>query len=419
MSTLKLSKNFGNLLVDDSFLPNHEKTLLLRIQSKKGHLVKKSYKESEKVNITDIKSVETATFGTNNEKKDVLNKINYYISLEEKTNQFVKLNKLFISFCKTYLKVLCPRCYIKQNSVSGLNPHNSGFINLLLLNCPPESYNKLFDGLIKCFIAFLINEDQNLIPEKKGRWIETFAYIVTNIYDANENNKHIKYSNCIHDFYTGKHNEMEYMAKYKNIEQKMKPSTMNAVKTFYAYIYPALRYFNDNKNDIFIRHGLEKDTDNYNENMVFPPNNSDSGWRIHKVTNAQNQHVATRLPAYPIEFDKLPLNVCSRHSANEIYGNVKGFIARSIFGKFGGKIHIRYDKNENTMAREHLFAESAISVKSWVFTYRDNYKDSLKNEVKGAIRSIIVNKLPLIADNGLELFMNILDTTMNKFIMLH
>ena len=50
----------------------------------------------------------------------------------------------------------------------------------------------------------------------------------------------------------------------------------------------------------------------------------------------------------------------------EIYGNVKGFISRTSFKQNGGVIHIRYDKDDNIMAREHLFAESDIDIKQWV-----------------------------------------------------
>ena len=419
MSTLVLNKNFGHLLVSDDFLSDTVKTLHLRIESKKGHIIKKEVRENDKVTIEDIKSVESATFGKDSVKIDVLDKIKHIIDTENKMEQLKKLNKLFVSFCKAFLKVLCPRCYIKQTNSTGFNPHNTGKINLLFLNCQISYYNELFDGMIRCFIAYLINEDQSLIPEKKGRWIETFAHIITNIRENAEGTKkqiHFDYSKIIHIYFTG---ESTYKTEYKKLECKMKETTASYIKIFYDYMYPALKYFNDNKKDIFIRHGLEKNCESYSKTMIYPPNDNDSGWRIHKVTKANNSNVATKLPAYPIEFDKLPLTACSNHSQKEIYGNVKGFIARTPFLKNGGSIHIRYDKDDSIMAREHLFAESSIHIRNWVFTFRQNYNDKVKKEVKMSLRAIIKEGLPIVAQEALTSFANILELLTNKFIMLH
>jgi hypothetical protein len=417
MSRLILNKNFGNLLASKDFLPDSVKVLSLRIHSKKGHIIKKQVNETDKLTIIDIKTVESATFGKDDVKIDVLEKINYIISIETSIESLKTLNKLFISFCKAFLKVLCPRCYIKENKVNGINPHNTGKLNLLFLNCHPSYFNNIFDGMIKCFIAFLINEDQNIIPDKKGRWIETFAHIVSDIKEnASEKQLHFVYSNIIHNYFTGK---LTSNNAYQNIEQKMKEDTSKKIKTFYTYMYPALKYFNEHKKDIFIRHGLEKNCDNYSKNMTYPPNDNNNGWRIHKVTNAQNKNISTALPAYPIEFDSLPLRRCSSHSVKEIYGNVKGFIARTSFKQNGGVIHIRYDKDDNIMAREHLFAESDIDIKQWVFTYKHNCHDSVKDQVKTSIRAIIMSNIPLVSEEVVSNLFSNLELLTNKFIMLH
>lgn len=417
MTTLILNKDFGGLLADDDFLPNKIKVLSLRILSKKGHLVKKLVKENEKITINDIKTVESATFGKDDIKIDVLDKINYIITLETKQDNFKKLNVLFISFCKAFLKVLCPRCYIKQNNANSINHHNTGKINLLLLNCPISYYNNIFDGMIKCFIAFLINEDQTIFPEKKGRWIETFSHIVTDIKDnASEKNLHFVYSNIIHKYFV---EGIKLNNEYNILKNKMKKSSVEAIQTFYMYMYPALKYFNTNKKDIFIRHGLEKNCGNYSSNMIYPPNDDNNGWRIHKVTNIQNENIATTFPAYPIEFDIYPFKTCSTHSSKEIYGNVKGFISKTSFKNNGGRVHIRYDKDDNIMAREHLFAESSIDISKWVFTYKLNSNDSLKNQIKTSLRALIKAQLPIISDEALMHFSNNLQLLTNKFIMLH
>lgn len=415
MTTLRLNKNFGHLLVDPSFLPNEEKYLILRLQSKKGHLVKKQVKETDKFIQSDIKIIESAFFGKGDEKIDVLDKIKSIMDNDREMAQFYSLNKLFYSFCKTYLKVLCPRCFIKNNLVKNFNPHNSGLINLLFKNCHSSYEPELFHGLVKCFIAVLINEDSNLFPNKKERWIETFSYIVSNISNQNENQNHFIMANIIHNYMTNNQEGEKYIV----IENKLKLSTKNAISSFYSRIYPVLRYFNENKDDMFIRHGLEKKTDEYEENMIFPPNDSTSGWRLHKVTTSQNQSVATNLPAYPIEYDTSSLKVCSLHSSKEIYGNVKGYIAKEYFKRGGGIIHFRYEKDNSVTSREHLFAESNIHVKNWVFTYKENSRDTLKNEVKSATKAIVNANLFVMSEEGLTLFNHILDMTTRKFLMLH
>lgn len=417
MGTLTLNKNFGHLLCNSDFLPGTIKVLNLRINSKQGHLVKKMIKEDSNLSLTDIQEVETATFGKGDTKIDVLDKINDLIEKESQYLSFLNVNKIFNSFCKIYLKYLSPRCYMKECSVKDINPHNTGLINLLFSKCPTSYYNNIFDGLIKCFIAFLINEDHNLIHDKKGRWIETFSYILTNIKEKSINCNHYTISNIIHNYYNSN-------TKFSNndinkLHKTMKPSTKSMIETFYKYMYPSLKYFITNKNDIFIRHGLEKNTDNYKKNMIFPPNDMNSGWRLNKITNVNNENIACNNPAYPIEYDMLPLDGCAIHSSKEIYGNVKGFINRTSFLNNGGKVHFRYDKNDKVMAREHLFGESNINIDKWVFTYNTNCSEKLRKEVKKSVKSIIVAEIPIINHEGLGWFYNNYKATINKFIMLH
>lgn len=416
MSKIALNKNFGHLLADNNFLPGKTKFLNLTVLTRSGSLIKKQFKENEKVVVTDIKNVESAQFGRDGNKIDVREKIINLINVESNIEQFIKINKLFSLFCRSYIKVLCPRCHNKEYCADGAANHNSGLINLLFLQNPSSHFNNIFDGMIKCFIAYLINEDQTLFLDKKTRWLETYSYILANKKDDSVSQIHVETSNILHNYFTKGHVKN---AAFMEIEKKMKKSTLIMLKIFYKYLYPCLKYFHNNRKDIFIRHGLEKNTDNYRKNMIFPPNDDKSGWRVHKVTNSENEKVGTKLPAYPIEFDMLPLKGCSSHSSKEIYGKVKGFIARTPFRNSGGKIHIRYDKNDNTMAREHLFAESSINSDKWVFTYRTHCKNEMSIEVKSAVRSIIIAELPLISEEGLTSFCKYLNLTLNKFIMLH
>lgn len=417
MSTLKLNKHFGHLLAEEDFLPDTKRVLCINVTTKKGYTVKKQIMEFENILIKDITSVNHATFGKGSKKIDVVEKIKNLIRLESTRLNFIEINDIFYLFCKTYLKFWCPRCYIKQSGMTATNPHNKGFVNLLLYQSDVHYYNKLHDGIIKCFIAFLINDDRNLIYDKKTMWNDAFARILTDKIDTAKSRSHHVLANIIHNYFSsGKKNVID---EFKKIESKMTPSILNKIKLFYTHIYPVMLYFYNNRTDIFIRHGLEKNSNNYSNNMIFPPNNNDNGWRIHKVTNKDNINITPRIPAYPIEFDKVHLRDCSQHSSKEIYGNVKGFISRTDFIKNGGKIHIRYDDNDTVMARDHLFAESEISSSKWVFTFKKNSPNSLKGEINTAIASIIDATLPLINEESLILFNKILDLTLNKFIMLH
>jgi hypothetical protein len=410
MTNLKLNKNFGHLLAPVDFLPNTTRILTIRGQSKNNHLIKQQVMETESISIPDIKSIEIVTFGKGDDKIDVTEKVKLIMINTSKINHLTNIEKIFSEFSKTFLKLLCPRCY-KEKTKLGTNLHNSGYINLLLLDKPIEYYNSLCDGIIKCFIAFLINVDETIINVQKGRWNECFSHILMNKPDK-ENNLHFNTVNKIHTHY------MSDMS-HKPIDLKMKDNTRLQILIFYSHMYPVLKYFFNNRKDIFIRHGLEKNTTNYKENMVFPPNDDDNGWRIHKITDKNNNYQSTKYPAYPIEIDTLPLEKCAAHSKKEIYGIVKGFISRKDFIQSGGHVRIRYDKNDDIMAREHFFAESAIPIKKWVFTYTVNPAYNMRNETKAACHAIISANLPLISEESLSHFHTISELILKKFIMLH
>lgn len=414
MTTLTFDKDFSSLLVPPDFLHGVPKYLTLQFITKTGEYLKKQYRDSESFTLKNIEKITIANFGKGSDKIDVTDKLNDMIILEKMTQETNKINKIFEDFCDIFIKIICPRCYnnIKK---SDDNPHNSGYINLLMRNVDINYLETLIDGISKCFVAYLINSD-TIINNKNSRWIECFSHILLSIKTIQFDEHYIK-TNIIHDYYTKK--DVHTQQVFTKLESKMKKSTKMYLAIFYNHMYPALKYFFKNRNNIFVRHGLEKNTSQYSETMVYPPNDDKSGWRIHKVTNSRSEYEPTCFPSYAIEVDKFPFTNCAAHSPKEIYGNVKGFITMNDYKKSGGKIHFRYEKNDNIMSRDHLFGESQIDVKSWVFTYKMKSSDSLKKEIKSAVRSILYSKLPIIAEDHLVKFNLICELLINKFIILH
>lgn len=414
MTTLTLGKGFRKLLASDDFLISTPKYLTIQYVTKNGDYLKKQYRDTEEVIIKNIKTISAANYGKGHTKIDVKDILIEMIKLEEKVGEINTVNKLFEDFCDVFIKIICPRCY---NSIKKCNnnPHNNGYINLLIRNVNYNYIELLIEGISKCFIAYLINKD-TIINNKNNRWIECFSHIVMSVKPSNYD-EHYNKSEIIHNYYTT--NVFSDNDDFTKLESKMKKSTKLYLEIFYKYMYPALKYFFNHRNEIFVRHGLEKDTSNYSKTMIYPPNDDNSGWRIHKVTNNRNTYVPTCFPAYAIEIDKFPFKNCSSHSQKEIYGNVKGYININKYKQMGGLVHFRYEKNNDIMSRDHLFGESQIDIQKWVFTYKMKSHESLKKEIKSAVRSIISSNLPLVCEDHLVKFNLICELLINKFIILH
>lgn len=409
MTTLTFEKGFGGLLAPSDFLNGITKYLTIKFITKNGTYLKKQYRDNEGFILKNIKTITSANFGKGDNKIDVKDKLNEMIHFEEIAEEINNINKLFDDFCDVFIKIICPGSY---NSIN--KNDNSGYINLLMRNVNRNYLELLIEGLSKCFISYLINND-TIINNKNNRWIECFFHVLLSLKPVNYD-EHYNKSEIIHNYYT--RNDVFDKDNFTKLESRMKKSTKMYLKIFYNHMYPALKYFFNHRNEIFICHGLEKDTSNYSEFMIYPPNNEKSGWRIHKITTNENRYEPTCFPAYAIEVDKFPFKNCAFHSQKEIYGCVKGYINMSNYKRSGGVVHFRYENN-NVMSRDHLFGESQISVQKWVFTYKMKSPERLNKEIKSAVRSIVYSKLPIIAEDYLVKFNLICEYLINKFIILH
>lgn len=412
MTTFLLERNFGHLLSDED--SDKKRYLSIRGKKKDGNLVKKKMKENEKFVIENLKIVQEAWFGTNESNSiDVTEKVNLILEKIYISQNFTQINSVFFDFLKQFTKIICPRCYNEKTS-SKVNPHNNGYLNMCIMEAPVNTYQQLFEGFFKCFIAYVINNDSNFNKSKKDRFIEYFSDLLIN---SNKNNNELfEQVSIIYNELVGITSNNE---NYIKIVKKMKTNTYYTINGGYNYIYPVLKYFYENKNAIFIRHGLEKKTKDYKRDQIFPPNDDNHGWRINKVTNNSGNAVPTILPAYPIEVDKFPLTNCASHSTREMYGLVKGFISFPIFKQNKGIIHARYENGNNVMPRDHLFAESNIHIKNWVFTYKKGMDADKQRDVKAAVKVLIQEEIPIMDEKLLPLFSLVIDAIVNKFILLH
>ena len=422
MTTLTLPQNFSFLFSEKEF--KNKPSLFLEYISTGSEHKKKSFPSQTKVKIENIKKLKSAVFGNKrSDGEDVTSLVEILINKESKVENVKNISTEFNKFCSLFLEILCPRCFNssqKEESKHTKNIHNSGFINIMI-KTSSLYYSNIFDGIIKCFIGYLIDYKTKKINQyqKKVKLYENFfTHILVSIKPENientEKTRLYENVNIIHNYMLNKSNEMDYF----RIKNKLTPKTIEHIEIFYCNIYYALNYFVNNRTDLFIRHGLEKKTCNYKSNKEYPPNNDTSGWRIKKVSTSIDTYEDLTIPAYPIETDKFPFSNCSMHSSKEMYGCVKGYIGHKYFKNMGGKIHCRYEKSNPTMARDHFFAVSSIPLENWVFTYNMQSPEKFKREIKLALRSLMSCNIPFVADENLKHFSQIFQLIENKFIML-
>ena len=85
----------------------------------------------------------------------------------------------------------------------------------------------------------------------------------------------------------------------------------------------------------------------------------------------------------------------------------------------GGKVHIRYEKSNDVMPRDHLFAESNINIKHWVFTYRNSNDSKLKPLIKNAVSKLTDENIPVLYENIIHSYNLVMNLISYKFILLH
>ncbi len=181
MSEVVIERNSYSFFDPDNKFSDSKKCFLwTRGKVKEGHLFKKKVKTTERYSQKNIKLIEEVKYGYH--EKEAIDVLDLFMKYKENysiAQNFTKNNEKFFQFCNTLLKVICPRCY-NSYAHSKLNPHNHGYMNMRIMECPTQTWLHIFHGIMKCFIAYVINDDKNIIKKKRERFIECFSDIIVN-----------------------------------------------------------------------------------------------------------------------------------------------------------------------------------------------------------------------------------------------
>jgi len=185
--------------------------------------------------------------------------------------------------------------------------------------------------------------------------------------------------------------------------QQLTGQQVEHLDIFYRKIRPALKYFYQNRDKIFIRHGLEApEKRNWQKKAIYPPSNS-----------------YIELGAgYAIEVDQLPFSgaqeknrqgtYCSNHDEESPWNQIKGFISFDDFLQLGGKII-------NSEQRDHLYANSNIPIENWTFIHQ---KDS-KNRHPEIESLLSLDGVSIVHQETLILFFALIKLLTTRIIVLN
>ena len=315
--------------------------------------------------------------------------------------------ELFLNILNSLICYRCNKCDLLTycNIDCKKIHHHDGLINkyFIPIKCISNEFyinyfndieHGFFHSISCCYIYFIFNNNKldeqtvaslllhdflkcNNIPQEEHdrKLIEYFPNLLPETYThsnpPNENNILIKCDRMELRRYSDYKDWVDnrHYSLYNQLNEEQKKN----IEIFYNNIRPTLEYFYKNKNEIFIRHGLEK-LEKINIHTYFPPNNS--FMKVEKISS------------YPIEIDRPPFGYikyntnkqkgfCSNHGGNGTFNKVKGFITYKEFINNKGKII-------NTEKRDHLYAKSNIPIKKWKFLYQnidqnDKQKKILEN----------------------------------------
>ena len=286
----------------------------------------------------------------------------------------------YFDYC---IDLLCSRC--------SNNPkiHHAGLINTFLkphkhlsieffANYFTDAEQGLFQGIMRGFIINLLHQDKNLT--QGGQCIMEKELCSAFLHDILKCNG-FSPATCLAEFYPELKDET-YLIMADRIDSKgglaAEPPTalfINMEARTRQYI-ELLLHFYVNRDNIFIRHGLEDLSKGaFAPADKFPPKNS--YLEIGK--------------GYPIEIDRPPFAGCSNHDIKAAWNKVKGYLTFDKFCHLGGRII-------DSKKRDHLYATSEIKLKDWCFTYQNIKEDNLQ------ITQLIANDIAIIPQKIINKF---------------
>ena len=330
-------------------------------------------------------------------------------------------------FLNKMTDLICSRC-----SNSDYN-HHQGNINKFLIpnkNISLNFYNNYFNdieqgffhSLLACYIYYILNN--NKINDITIASLLLHDFLKCNGFPQEDHDKELinYFPNLLDETYTHsnppdgnkllvKCDRIELLRyndykdwvddRYYKLYDNFNKNQNQEIETFYN-IRPTLYYFYKNRNEIFIRHGLEY-VDKCEANNIFPPNNS--------------YLVVDKLQSYPIEIDRVPFGYistmeqkqkgcCSNHGWKAPFNKIKGYITYKEFINNGGNII-------NTNKRDHLYAKSSININNWKFLYQnvsENNKQKLELEK---------NNINIISQEIISEFFMFIKLFQDRFIVLN
>lgn len=298
---------------------------------------------------------------------------------------------IFIYYMDVFLDIMsnliCNRC-----SPKGGSPHHNGYINKFLIPGKKinEEYYKnyfndiehgFFHAISSCYIYYILNNNQ--VDEQTVSSLLLHDFLKCNGFSQEKHDIELinYFPNLLSETYTHSNppDENKILIKCDRMELRryddykswiddrhyklyteLSENQKEKIEDFYNNIRPTLQYFYKNRNEIFIRHGIENIHYNY-VNQVYPPDN------CFLTVDAQK--------SYPIEIDRVPFGYmdcqtneqkgfCSNHGLHFFWNKIKGYITYKKFIQYEGKII-------NTEKRDHLYAKSNININDWTFIYQD------------------------------------------------
>ena len=386
---------------------------------------------------------------------------------------FEEVNNILMVFFEDISYFICPRCSPKEwthenhnlsatdvqklpNDLPKEYGHHIGEINTILKsnktitndwidNFYNDTEHGFFHGLMVSFIMYLINLDSNNPIELRPKdYVSTILHdflksngvaqelhdkLLVNYFDKlldetyEHSNPPEKYQNTL--LIKSDRIELRRYDDYKewvderfyNLVSSLSEKTQNYLDIFYNNIRPALLYIYNNKNNIYIRHGIE--TIGMND---YPITHWPFGfWNI--IEN-------NKCNVYPIEIDRFPFGIinegdfknsqqgyCSNHECYHSWNRIKGYITIKDHNKLNGEIEI-------SGVRDHLYAKGKIGISHWVFIVQNllsqKHNDGAKQEDLIQLYNTLINdNNKIIKQDNVILFHKCLKLVCDRFYILN
>lgn len=192
---------------------------------------------------------------------------------------------------------------------------------------------------------------------------------------------------------------------YGYYEQLLNPTQKEYLSLFYKNVRPALLYLFERRNQLFVRHGLEVKFRTAYET----PGDAPYPARFFTVKGSD----FTDRPldqSFAIEVDRFPFHYCSKHSGDNIWTYIKGYIALDdltghTFGFWAS------EGNLHAVHFDHITLQCQTNLSQWTFLHRLQVltdKEDVENKhgnidleflIQSGARLALENLAPLLDNN--------------------